>query len=300
MRKNNKTLVETPVIAKQIEAMIWTIRGQQVLLDRDLANLYGVETKRLNEQVRRNIERFPKRFRFQLSKEEFLELVANCDRFKSLKHSSAPAFVFTEEGVAMLSAVLHSEIAITVSIQIMDAFVAMRKFIAKNALVLKRLDQIELKQIETDQKFEKIFSKLEKRSTVSEEKIFFDGQIFDAYMFVCARIKEAKREIVLIDNYIDESILILFDKRSCGVSAKIFTEKMNEKLKLDIEKHNSQYAAISVEIYKRSHDRFLCIDDKVYHFGASLKDLGKKWFAVTLLKDCVPEELVDRINNTKL
>lgn len=300
MRKNNKTLMETPVIAKQIEAMIWTIRGQQVLLDRDLANLYGVETKRLNEQVRRNIERFPERFRFQLSKEEFLELVANCDRFKSLKHSSAPAFAFTEEGVAMLSAVLHSEIAIAVSIQIMDAFVAMRKFIAKNTLVLKRLDQIELKQIETDQKFEKIFCRLEKHSIVSEEKIFFDGQIFDAYMFVCARIKEAKREIVLIDNYIDESILTLFDKRSYGVSAKIFTEKMNEKLKLDVEKHNSQYAAISVEIYKRSHDRFLCIDDKVYHFGASLKDLGKKWFAVTLLKDCVPEELVDRINNSKL
>ena len=192
-----------------IEHRIFTIRGVQVIIDKDIAELYGVSTKRLNEQVRRNINRFPGSFRFQLTADETSEVVANCDRLSTLRFSPTKPFAFTEQGVAMLSSVLRSEEAIEISIKIMNAFVAMRHFMISNAQVFQRLDRIEFKQLETDHKIEQIFDKLEEHSVVPRQHIFFDGQIFDAYQFVSGLIKSAKNEIVLIDNYVDESVLTI-------------------------------------------------------------------------------------------
>ena len=233
--QNDEVVVTTPV-----ESRIMSIRGNQIMIDRDLAELYGVETKRLNEAVKRNIERFPERFRFQLTKEEMAELVANCDRFNSLKHSTVRSYAFTEQGVAMLSTVLRSETAIRVSIRIMDAFVAMRRFMVTNAEVFQRLSTM--------------------------------------------------------DNYVDETVLTLLDKRDNNVSAIIYTQQISRQFQLDIDRHNAQYAPIDVETFRLSHDRFLCIDDDVYHIGASIKDLGKKWFGFSKMEILTPDELVERIN----
>jgi len=263
-----------------IQNRIFTIRGLQVMVDRDLAELYQVETKALNQAVKRNIERFPEQFRFQLTKEEKNELVTNCDRFKSLKHSTVLPHVFTEQGVSMLSAVLRSETAIRVSIQIMDAFVGMRKFIAGNAAIFQRLDSIEQKQYLTDTKLDKVFEAIEAKDIKPAQGIFFDGQVFDAYVFVADLIKSAKKSVVLIDNYIDETTLMLLAKRKKGCTATIYTYKQSEQLKQDLKTHNEQYAPIEIKTFKQSHDRFLILDgDTIYHVGASLKDVGKKWFA---------------------
>ncbi len=263
-----------------IQQKIFTIRGEQVMVDRDLAAFYEVPTKRLNEQVKRNIERFPETFRFQLNFQEKNELVANCDRFENLKHSSVNPYVFTEQGVAMLAGILRSETAIKMSIQIINAFVAMRRFINRNAGIFQRLGKLELKQIETDKKFEQVFEALRVKQAEPRQGIFFDGQIFDAYKFVSGIIRKAQKSITLIDNYIDETILDLFCKKKSGVNVKIHTKRISKSLRLDVQKFNSQYPTLTAEEFNKSHDRFLIIDNKdVYHFGASLKDLGKKWFA---------------------
>ncbi len=262
-----------------IKNMIFSFRGLQVMIDRDLAELYGVGTKVLNQAVKRNIERFPNDFRFQLSDNEKTELVTNCDRFIKLKHSSVNPYVFTEQGVAMLSAVLRSETAIKVSIRIIKAFVEMKKFISNNAAIFQRLENVEMKQIVTDEKIDKIFKALENSSLKPKQGIFYDGQIFDAYKFVAELIKGAKKSIVLIDNYVDETILTLFSKNQ-KANVKIYTKTINKQLKLDLDKYNAQYKSIEIKKFNQAHDRFLIIDnEEVYHFGASLKDLGKKWFA---------------------
>ena len=278
-----------------VESRILTIRDVQVILDRDLAELYGVQTARLNEQVKRNSRRFPEAFRFQLKQQETDELIANCDRFKTLKHSSFCPYAFTEQGVAMLSAVLHSDTAVDISIRIMNAFVAMRHFLLSNAQVFQRLDRMELKQLETDHKIEQIFDKLEEQSVIPKQNIFFDGQIFDAYRFVAGLIKSAKKEIVLIDNYADETVLTMLDKRGPSVKATIYTKQVSAQFQLDINRHNAQYPPIEVQAFNKAHDRFLIIDEKVYHIGASLKDLGKKWFAFSLMQDITPQDLISRI-----
>ncbi len=256
------------------------------MIDRDLAELYGVDTKRLNEQVRRNIERFPGHFRFQLSGEEFIELVANCDRFNSMKHSSVKPYAFTEQGIAMLSTVLRSETAVQVSIRIMDAFVAMRRFIVSNAQLFRRVDSLEMrqieserKQLETEKKVDEIFERLGKGDIQPKQGIFYDGQIFDAFVFVTKLLKSAKRAITLIDNYIDETTLQLFSVCSKSVSITIYSRKIPANASLAVEKFTSQYAQLTLKQFSQSHDRFLIIDGTVYHIGASLKDLGKKWFA---------------------
>ncbi|MEA3418470.1 MAG: ORF6N domain-containing protein [Campylobacterota bacterium] len=270
-----------------IQDKIFTIRGLQVMLDRDLAELYGVEPKRLNEQVKRNIDRFPDRFMFQLTKEEKYELVANCDRLQTLKFSTVNPYVFTEQGTSMLSAVLKSKTAVSVSIMIMDSFVNMRKFIAANSELLQRIEIFEKRQIgyelKSDEKFEKLFSALEDKSIKPTQGIFYDGQIFDAYVFVNDLIKNTKHSIVLIDNYIDESVLTLFSKNE-KIEYLIYTRSISKQLKLDIEKYSSQYGNLTVKILKESHDRFIIVDKKkLYHIGASLKDLGKKWFAFSVI-----------------
>ena len=313
---------------ENIENLIQVIRGKQVILDRDLARLYGVETKRLNEQVKRNLERFPEDFMFQLTKEEaelsrsqFATLNAEDEILKSQNATSSDDFprsqfatlnargsnikylpyAFTENGIAMLSSVLRSPIAIATNIQIMRAFTAMRRFIAANAQVFQRLEVIEHTQLslaahqeEADKKFEEIFRRLDDGSVTPKQGIFYDGQIFDAYVFITERVREAKKRIVLIDNYIDESVFTILDKRPKKVKAKIYTKNFTPQLALDLEKHNAQYAPIEVEPFDRSHDRFLCIDDTVYHIGASLKDLGKKWFAFAKM-ELTTDELLTKI-----
>jgi len=262
-----------------IKNMIFSFRESQVMIDRDLAELYGVSTKRLNEQVKRNLNRFPDSFRFQLIDNEKSELVANCDRFKKLKHSSVNPYAFTEQGVAMLSAVLHSQTAVEVSIKIMEAFVDMRKFILTNATIFQRLDKIEQKQLDSEKKFESLFKALESNSVKPKQGIFFNGQVFDAYKFVTELIKGAEKSIVLIDNYVDETVLTLFSKNQ-RVNVKIYTKNISKQLKLDLNKYNTQYKPIKIKNFNKAHDRFLIIDNReIYHFGASLKDLGKKWFA---------------------
>ena len=277
-----------------IENRIFTIRGKQVMFDRDLAEMYQVEVKRLNEQVKRNIDRFPETFRFQLNSQEKDELVANCDRFESLKHSAVNPYAFTEQGVAMLSAVLRSEIAVKVSIQIMNAFVELRKLVGQETLQHLRLSSIENKLIEHDQKFNKLFTALE-NNELPQRGVYFDGQVYDAYQFVSDVIKNAKSSIILIDNYIDDSILTLFSKRKKNVTATIYTASISKQLRLDLEKHNAQYPDVKAELFKQSHDRFLIIDEKeLYHIGASLKDLGKKWFAFSRM-DSLCKDVLSKI-----
>jgi len=275
-----------------IQSRIFFFRDLPVMMDRDLAELYQVETKVLNQAVKRNIDRFPAVFRFQLSQVEKNELVTNCDRFEKLKHSSSAPYAFTEQGVAMLSAVFRSDIAVKVSIQIMNAFVEMRKSVASNGLLFQRLERVEIKQLQADQNFEKLFKALENKQLPPEKGIFFNGQMFDAYVFAAGLIKQAEKEIILIDNYVDESVLHLLTKRKKEVAAKIYTQKVSKALKQDLKKHNSQYDPITVKALAKSHDRFLIIDScELYHIGASLKDLGKKWFAFSKMSDLLPELL---------
>jgi len=282
---------------KEIRDKIHLVRGLQVMLDEDLAELYQVKTKRLNEQVKRNKERFPKDFMFQLTNSEHNSLrsqfVTSSDN--GLKSQIATSslqwggrrtlpYVFTEQGVAMLSGILKSDTAVKISIQIMNTFVAMRKFITSNAQIFQRIYTVEKRQIEykteTDEKFNKIFDAIESKSIKPEKGIFFNGQIFDAYKFFSDIIRTAKNSIVLIDNYIDDTVLTLFAKRKKNVKVTIFTREISKQLLLDLKKYNSQYPPIEIREFKQSHDRFIILDNKqVYHFGASLKDLGKKWFA---------------------
>ena len=265
---------------KNIEKRIFTIRGKQVMIDRDLAELYAVQTKRINEQMKRNINRFPLRFCLQLSVNELNELIAFCDRFYKLKHSTSLPYAFTEQGVAMLSAVLKSEIAVNVSIQIIDAFVEMRKALNQNNLIDFRIDKLEQKQLETDEKFDKLFKALENKELKPDSGIFFDGQIFDAYYFVSEIIRKANKSIILIDNYVDDSVLTLLSKRKDGVKIILYTKTISNQLKLDSAKFTSQFDNLEIKLLNEAHDRFLIIDEQeLYHIGASLKDLGKKWFA---------------------
>lgn len=277
-----------------IESLIIIVRGIPVLIDRDISMLYDVDTKALNQSAKRNSKRFPERFRFQLTQEEKTEVVTNCDRLKTLRFSTSLPYAYTEQGISMLSAVIHSDTAIDTSIRIMDAFVAMRHFLAGNAQIFQRMANIEYHQIVTDKRIDELFKRLD-ANVPATQGIFFDGQIFDAYQFVCDLVRTAKKTIVLIDNYVDETVLTLLDKRKKGVEATIYTQHISQQLQLDISKHNSQYAPIEVKQFNKAHDRFLLIDDAVYHIGASIKDLGKKWFAFTLMKDLTAGELIKKV-----
>lgn len=274
-----------------IEKKILSIRNQQVMIDRDLAELYGVETKRLNEQVRRNIERFPERFMFQLNDLEFEIWKSQFATSNSDKMGLRRApYAFTEQGVAMLSAVLKSETAVAVSIQIMDAFVVMRHFLQNNAQIFSELDQIKRHQLESDKKIEELFAKMDKYGVEQVQGIFFQGQIFDAYSFFQKLIQKANKEIILIDGYVDLSVLDRLSKKNVGVKVTIYTLQ-NPKMKnplsqIDIQKFNSQYPTLTVNYTTKMHDRFLIIDNvELYHIGASIKDLGKTCFGFDLMAD---------------
>ena len=296
--------MSTNIISNQIESQIFTVRGMQVMTDYDLAKLYGVETKRLNEQVKRNINRFPENFRFQLTQSEWeylwsqIATTSNQSQTvtSSQKHRFTIPFVFTEQGVAMLSGVLNSQTAVSASIQIMNAFVKMRHIILDNSLLSHRLDIIETKQSQTDKKFEKVFRALETKDTIPTQGIFFEGQVFDAYELFSKIIRKAKTHIILIDNYIDETTLIHLSKKNPKVKALILTHPINKELELDIQKVNQQYGNFKLKKFNKSHDRFLIIDQKeIYHLGASLKDLGKKLFAFSLLDTSSVQDLLNRV-----
>ena len=273
------------------------------MLDSDLAAIYEVETKVFNQAVKRNIERFPEEFRFQLSEAEAHQLrdslrsqfvtLKNDGESQRGKHSKYLPYAFTEQGVAMLSAVLRSETAVKVSIEIMDAFVQMRHYLQENAGIISRLTNTEIRLLEHDKQFKKIdenfskiFNALESDITPKKEGIFFQGQIFDAYAFFQDILQTAKKEIILIDGYIDLSILERFSKKKTGVQVTVYTDAKTKLSPLDVQKFNEQYPVLTVKHTAKMHDRFLIIDSKkVYHIGASLKDLGKKCFAFELMQD---------------
>nr|QNO49280.1 hypothetical protein ANJBEOKM_00020 [Methanosarcinales archaeon ANME-2c ERB4] len=285
---------------EEIQNRIYTIRDVQVMLDKDLAVFYGVKPIRLREQVKRNIKRFPSDFMFQLTEEE-VDLMVSQNAIPSKQHlgGSLP-FVFTEQGVATISAVLTSERAIEVNIRIMRAFVAMRRFFASNAQVFQRLDTLEIKQLETDKKIDHVLNALESKEIQPKQGIFFDGQIFDAYQFVSDLFRSAEESIVIIDNYLDDSVLTHLVKRKKNAKVILLTRNTSRQLALDVEKFNKQYPSIDIKEFKNSHDRFIIIDDKtVYHFGASLKDLGKKWFAFSQM-DIGAVEMLTRLKEMRV
>jgi len=294
---------------KNIQSKIFVVRGVQIILDYHLAEIYEVETKRLNEQVKRNIERFPDDFMFQLTVNEWNDLqsqIATTEIDNNLQSQIATAkrrtlpYAFTEQGVAMLSAVLKSEPAVRVSIQIIYAFVEMKKFITANAGLFQRLDKVEQKLIKHDENFKQLFKALENKSIKPKQDVFFNGQIFDAYTFVSDLIRSAEKSIILIDNYIDDTVLTHFTKRKKTVSLTIITKNISKQFKLDIKKYKEQYPNVELKEFKDTHDRFLIIDEKdVYHFGASLKDLGKKWFAFSKM-NISSIKILDRLKEEEL
>ena len=305
--KQNIKVGVSPTIDNQlavptIQSKIALIRDQQVLLDRDLARFYGVEVSQMNRQVKRNIERFPEDFMFQLTKAENEALKCQYGISKQRGGDRRLPYAFTEQGVAMLSGLLRSEVAIAANIMIMRAFVTMRRFLTMNAQIYQRLDRIEGQQLmdnqwraETESKIETILDKLEEKTpSPTAEQIFATGCIWDAWQFVSELIRGAKVRIILIDNYVDDRVSTLLCKRKEGVSATIHT-RYNQHFLLDLEKHNQQYSAITaVQIPHKHHDRFLVIDDVVYLLGASVKDMGTGLCAITRLVT-KPEEILEMI-----
>ena len=295
--KEEKSLVNYSV--EEIENLIYTIRGKQVMLDSDVARMYNYKTKRINETVSRNKERFPEEFCFQLTQEEkegMWSQIATAskienDKFRNKKYLP---YVFTEQGIAMLSGLLKNDIAVQVSINIMNAFVSMRRFLLNNGQVFERLTNVEYTLLEQgktlskhERQFEKVFDELQKNKKEEfKQKIFFDGQIYDAYSLIVDIIKRAKSKILIIDNYIDDSILQMLAKKNKNVDVIIVTSANCKITKLDINKFNKQYPRLKIVSTSKFHDRFIVIDDKeLYHCGASLKDLGKKCFAISKMLD---------------
>ena len=315
--EENKLEVKNESSIENIKTLIYTIRGKQVMLDSDVAMLYHYTTKRINETVSRNKKRFPEIFCFQLNTNEYemiksqfmtTEQNNNTDfslrsQFATLniesnrgKHRKYLPYVFTEQGIAMLSGLLKNEIAIQVSINIMNAFVEMRKFLMQNGNIFERLTSVEYKLIEHDKKFDNIFNKLQLEDNI-KQRIFFNGQIFDAYSLIIDIIKRAKKKIVIIDNYIDDSILKMLIKKNKNVEVVILTSNKSNINNLDIQKFNKEYPIIKVAKTDKFHDRFIIIDNiEMYHLGASIKDLGKKCFGINKIEDT---RIINSILNLK-
>ena len=273
--------------ADDIKRRIFMIRGRQVMLDKDLAELYGYEVKNLNRQVKRNIRRFPKDFMFQLTQNEMD--ILRCQNVTTSVKSRTLPYAFTEQGIYMLATVLRGELAETQSIFIIRAFREMRHFVANNAALFDRISKVELKQLETDKKFDQLFEYIGEH-TETNQKLFFDGQIYDAFSLLIELIQKADQEIILIDGYVDVSTLNVLAKKKSGVAVTIYTFKKTKLTVQDVAVFNAQYPQLEVKYTSVFHDRFLILDGKtVYHIGASLKDAGKKCFAVSLMKDAGPE-----------
>ena len=294
----------------EIKNLIYEVRGKQVMLDSDVAMLYHYQTKRINETVSRNKERFPENFCFQLTEEEAQKLklqiansnsnfennwsqIATSSKNENIKHRGKKylPYVFTEQGIAMLAGLLKNDIAIKVSINIMNAFVEMRKFLISNGKIFERLTNVEYKLLEHDKKFDEVFDSMQKEENF-KQKVFFQGQIYDAYSLIIDIIKRAKSKISIIDNYIDDSILKMLAKKSKDVEVFILTSNKSNITSLDIEKFNQEYPILKISKTNKFHDRFILIDNKeLYHCGASIKDLGKKCFAINRIED---KEIIDR------
>ena len=315
----NNLIVQDNLSNEEIKNLIYTIRGKQVMLDSDVAMLYHYETKKINQAVKRNIERFPEKFCFQLTEEEFSSLRSQIvtlnkttvqdnfedsslrSQFATLnentgrgKHRKYLPYVFTEQGIAMLSGLLKNDIAIQVSINIMDDFVEMRKFLMVNGQLFERLTNVEYKLLEHDKKFDKVFDQLQNEENI-KQKIFFEGQIYDAYSLIIDIIKKANKKILIIDNYIDDSVLKMLTKKNKNVEVVILTSNKSNIQKIDIQKFNKEYPILKVAKTNKFHDRFIVIDSKeMYHLGASIKDLGKKCFGINKIEDM---EIIENIIN---
>ncbi|CCZ17377.1 putative uncharacterized protein [Clostridium sp. CAG:780] len=315
----NNLIVQDNLSNEEIKNLIYTIRGKQVMLDSDVAMLYHYETKKINQAVKRNIERFPEKFCFQLTEEEFSSLRSQIvtlnkttvqdnfedsslrSQFATLnentgrgKHRKYLPYVFTEQGIAMLSGLLKNDIAIQVSINIMDAFVEMRKFLMVNGQLFERLTNVEYKLLEHDKKFDKVFDQLQNEENI-KQKIFFEGQIYDAYSLIIDIIKKANKKILIIDNYIDDSVLKMLTKKNKNVEVVILTSNKSNIQKIDIQKFNKEYPILKVAETNKFHDRFIVIDNKeMYHLGASIKDLGKKCFGINKIEDL---DIVEKVIN---
>lgn len=270
---------------EHIQGCIRVIRGEQVILDRDLAQLYQVETSQLNRQVKRNIQRFPGDFMFQLTKEEADSLKCQNGTSSWGGDRRALPHAFTEQGVSMLAGLLRSEVAINANIAIMRAFVAMRRFLSANAGMFQRIERLERHQMLADQKMEQVLKRMDELApAITPEQIFATGCVWDAWSYVSQLVRSAKQRIILIDNFVDERVLLLLTKRADGVSATIHS-RYTQQFLLDLEKHNGQYEPIGfVQTPHKSHDRFLVIDDEVYLMGASVKDMGTSLCAITRLE----------------
>ncbi len=283
-----KLEIQTEILNKDIKRMIYTIRGKQVMLDSDVAMLYHYETKKINQTVKRNIERFPEKFCFQLNEQEVECLrsqIVTLNKNRRGQHRKYLPYVFTEQGIAMLSGLLKNNIAVQVSISIMDAFVEMRKFIASNSQIFERLTTVEYKLLEHDKQFNKVFNQLQQEEN-TKQKIFFKGQIYDAYNLIIQIIRSAKNKILIIDNYIDYSILEMLTKKNKNVEVVILTSNKSNISKLDVQKFNQEYPILKVSRTNQFHDRFIIIDNnELYHCGASIKDLGKKCFGINKIED---------------
>lgn len=306
--KNDLAVPNIESTGYDLKGMIYVVRNQQVMIDSDLAMLYQVETKALNRAVKRNINRFPEDFCFQLTKEEAKILKCQIGTSKILDAERTDGrggrrtlpYVFTEQGISMLASVLHSEVAVNVSIGIMRAFVEMRRFIANNALLFEHISSVELKQLEyqkqTDEKLEQIFEYISEHEEASQ-KVFFDGQIYDAFSLIVSLIQKAEKEITLIDGYVDVGTLNLLSKKNENVSVTIYTQKRTKLTKTDVENFNAQYPSLEMKYTKVFHDRFLILDrETAYHVGASLKDAGKKCFGINLIQDAgVIKDILQRL-----
>ena len=286
--EENKLATRNELAIEDIKNLIYMIRGKQVMIDNDVANIYHCETKYLNRVVKRNIERFPEEFCFQLTEDEFE--VLRC-QFVTLnkngrgQHRKYLPYVFTEQGIAMLSALLKSDVAVRVSINIMKAFIEMRKFLMINGQIFERLSSVENKLLEHDKKIDKVFNSLQLEENI-KQRIFFDGQIYDAYSLIIDIIKKAKKKILIIDNYIDDSVLKMLTKKNNNVEVVILTSDKSNIQKIDIQKFNKEYPLLKIGKTNKFHDRFIIIDNKeMYHLGASIKDLGKKRFGINKIED---------------
>lgn len=295
-------LVPITVENRDIGSFVYIIRGKQVMIDSDLAMLYQVETKNLNKAASRNVDRFPEDFRFKLTKEEYDGLrfqfgTSNGEQSGRGGRRYYP-YAYTEQGISMLASVLHSKIAVQVSISIMRTFVEMRRFIANNALLFEKVSNMELKQLEyqksTDEKFDKVFRYIEDHAE-SEQKIFFDGQIYDAFSLITSIIRKAASEIILIDGYVDVDTLNILAKKNAGVDVKIYTYASAPLTNRDVVNFNAQYPTLTVKKTQVFHDRFIILDGRTaYHIGASIKDAGKKCFGISILED--PGMVTDLLN----
>ena len=296
MRKK-QLIFQEKLLNKDIKNLIYTIRGMQVMLDSDVANLFKYTTKNINKSVKNNAERFPEYYCFQLTTKEYNSLMTrryNITKIGRSNNRKYLPYVFTEYGITMLAALLKSEVAVNISIKIVNTFMQMRKNFSENNQVFERLTSLEYKLFEHEKKINNILGELKFEENI-KQKIFFKGQIYDAYSIIIDIIKSANKKILIIDNYIDDNVLKMLSKKKKDVEVTILTSIKSNIEKLDIKKFNKEYPILKLEKTNKFHDRFIIVDNKeMYHLGASIKDLGKKCFGINKIEDI---KIVEKIIN---